>query len=157
MGRYSFHTILGPDALATYGFNIAVQVSTTATVLTEEPTPKKSINIMAHIDTGTKYTTIATSIAKYLGLAEMGEGPGLAVTGEETINPLYFVDLSFIGTTLSPRKELLVYSAKLRFDFHLHEQDPTDVNNYGLLIGRDIMSRWHMTWDGPTSTVIISD
>jgi len=45
------------------------------------------------------------------------------------------------------------------FNKHLEKalKDPNDPTNFGLLIGRDIMSHWHITWFGHTSTVFISE
>lgn len=40
---------------------------------------------------------------------------------------------------------------------NISSDHPVDFNNFGLLIGRDIMSRWNIVWNGPTSTVLVSD
>jgi hypothetical protein len=35
--------------------------------------------------------------------------------------------------------------------------NPNDPRNFGVLLGRDVMARWNIVWNGLTSTVFISD
>jgi hypothetical protein len=49
-----------------------------------------------------------------------------------------------------------------RFELNDHQEiidclNECMYNPIGILIGRDIMSRWNIVWNGPTSTVFISD
>jgi len=70
----------------------------------------------------------------------------------------FAVDLSLVNSPLKPFTNLEVWSFHPhRFDLEHALTDPDDFKNYGVLIGRDIMSSWNIQWDGPSSAVIISD
>ena len=95
-----------------------------------------------------------------LGLEDAGINVPVAVSqsvsGKFT-SPDFAVDLSFTGTTLRSVKNLNVRSCNLMFDLAERQRNPDSQKNIGILIGRDVMSQWHITWDGRSSTVVISD
>jgi hypothetical protein len=112
---------------------------------------------MAHVDTGASHTTISLALATHLGLIQTGSGSSSTANGQAT-NPTFAIDLQFLNCNLQPRVDLQVGSCNLaHFSVQVAQQTPFNPKNFGLLIGRDIMSKWHLTWDGPSSTVIISD
>ena len=71
--------------------------------------------------------------------------------------PNYAVDISFPGAKLSPFINLPIGSCNLPFKINDDGKIMISPQNFGLLIGRDIMSRWNIVWNGPTSTVFILD
>lgn len=158
--RTSGQTVIGlaPAPLLLVGCNFQVEIATATAFVSAvaNPTPRKSIVVMAHLDTGASRTTISPVLAQHLGLVQTGVGHAQTGNGA-TQNPTYAVDLVFVGTTLSSRVDLSVGSCTLPFDLAAHAANPNDPRNFGVLIGRDIMAAWHLMWDGPTSTVIISD
>lgn len=149
---------LGPTVLNSLGCNLQVEIATAAAFVNKlaNPTPRKSIVLMAHLDTGASRTTISPVLAQYLGLVQTGVAPAQTANGT-TQNPTYAIDIVFVGTTLAPRVDLSVGSCTLPFTLAAHAANANDPRNFGVLLGRDIMASWHLMWDGPTSTVIISD
>lgn len=155
--EYKIKVEATPIPLMKSGFNIPITITPSSMVREMAPDKAmKSITIMAHFDTGASKTNIDTHIAEILGLSAVGvskahTAAGLTQTSE------YAIDLSFPGIGLHPFKNLRVGSCKLPFDPDQSRSGFLSNNNFGALIGRDIMSRWNITWNGPTSTVFISD
>ena len=147
----------GPDALANLGFNLYTEVSTAgALVAKQESISSNSISVIGHLDTGSTRTSIDASLATHLELTSVGSSSSRTAAGlQET--PDYTVNLSFIGYGLRQIHDLKVGSCNLGFDLTEAQANPMNVRNMGLLIGRDVMSLWNITWHGPTSTVFISD
>jgi hypothetical protein len=110
---------------------------------------------MAHLDTGASITSIDISLAKHLKLIPTGQSVSKTAKGPQLM-PDFVIDLSF-RATLSPFFNLQIGSCDLGFNLQQCLSDPNDSVNFGILIGRDIMSRWNIVWNGPTSTVFISD
>ena len=73
--------------------------------------------------------------------------------------PNYSIDLSFVGrsSVLKGFHNLEVGSCDLPFKLSEHASNTTDPRYFGVLIGRDILSKWMFVWNGPTSTVFIAD
>jgi hypothetical protein len=146
---------INPLLLASLGLNIPVEIST-ASVFRKfpNPLPLASITVAAHFDTGASITSIDLNLAKHLHLVSIGQTTrGTAAGPIKT--PDYAIDLSFPNTNLSPFFNLKIGSCDLGFN-------PANINpnipqNFGILLGRDIMSKWNIVWNGPTSTVFISD
>ena len=145
-----------PRALLASGCNMQVEVATASAFVADptNPTPRKSILVMAHLDTGASKTQISPHIAQHLGLTSTGVATANTANGPAT-NPTYAVDLTFVGTALDPKVDLNVGSCPLPFSLATHAVDPTLQQNFGVLLGRDVMAAWHIMWDGPTSTVMI--
>jgi hypothetical protein len=147
-----------PLPLANLGANLRVEVATASALVNDPNSPlaRQSLVIMAHIDTGASQTTIASSLAQHLALTQTGVGVANTANGAMT-SPTYAADITFVGTDLKARSDLNIGSCKLPFDLQRHAAQPNDPRNFGILIGRDIMSAWHIVWDGPSSTIMIYD
>jgi hypothetical protein len=148
-----------PQALTAFGCNLLVEVATASAFVASvvNPVPRRSIQVMAHLDTGANPTSISTVLAQHLGLVQTGIVPS-QTAGGLVLNNTYAVDILFVGgSTLASKIDLAVGSCTLPFTLAAHAANPNDPRNFGLLIGRDIMSSWHVTWDGPSACVIISD
>jgi len=138
-----------PFPLMIEGLNISVLISTASAYrLPNDPKSVKTSQILAHFDTGATKTSIDIELAKELNLIPIGESPSHTAAGLRQATD-FVIDLSFPGTNLQPFINLQISSCKLT--------NPTVPLKFQMLIGRDVMSRWNIVWDGPSSTVIISD
>lgn len=145
---------LSPMALLMHGLNIPVEV-TTASAFRQQPNPEalRTVLVMAHFDTGASVTSIDVDLARHLNLIPTGLTPSMTAAGRQ-IMPTYAIDLSFPNSTLQAFSNLQIGSCRLNYNV----QGPTnDPRNFGLLLGRDVMSKWNIFWHGPTSSVFISD
>lgn len=149
---------MGFHTLANLGCNLRVEVATASAFVNNvlKPAQRQSIQVWGHLDTGAGRTAISSVIASHLGLIQTGVSPIQTANGS-ALNPTYAIDLLFAGTSLKALTDLAVTSCTLPFTVATHQASPNDPKNVGLLIGRDIMAAWHIMWDGPTSTVVISD
>lgn len=146
-----------PDKLMQSGYNIPVTVSVPSSQKTKDNSDGiSSVTTMALFDTGASRTSIGTKLASYLGLIPIGMSPSLTAAGIMQ-TPDYAVNISFPGTELSSFINLPVGSCNLPLQIAEDGSIPVIPNNFGLLLGRDIMARWNIVWNGPTSTVFISD
>jgi hypothetical protein len=149
---------ISPNPLFLSGLNIPVEISTATAFRTiPSPPPLSSVVVMAHFDTGATITSIDIDLAKHLKLIPQGKSWSSSAAGP-FLAPNFAVDVSFPGANLSPFKNLRIGSCKLP-DFNLANAlvNPNVPQNFGILLGRDIMSSWNIVWNGPTSTVFISD
>jgi hypothetical protein len=144
------------SALMDKGLNILVEIST-ASIYVKSPTPAplKKIQIYAHFDTGASRTSIDVGLARYLNLLQTGVGT-VNTAGGKKLFPNFVSDISLVNTPLKSFVNLEIGSCDLSFNLKENAKYPS-MDNFGLLIGRDMMARWHITWNGATSTVIISD
>ncbi len=140
------------------GLNFLLEVSTaTAFVASKNPVPRRAIPVMAHLDTGASSTAIDESLATHLGLISVGKGRNATANGFRESN-FYVVDAAFINTPLKGIQNLQISSIHIpSFNLNAAIQNPMVHQNFGVLIGRDILSRWQVTWHGPSSTVFVSD
>jgi hypothetical protein len=147
-----------PAPLAQLGLNMLVEISTASAFL-NSPTPstRATIAVMAHLDTGASLTSIDANLAQHLGLIATGSQRIGTASGFSTVNN-YAIDISFLNTPLKGIQNLMISSCTLpHFNLANAKQNPNLPTNFGVLIGRDIMSRWSVTWHGPSSSVLISD
>jgi len=137
-------------------FNLPVEIST-ASIFSKPSLNMQlsSIVVMAHFDTGASSTSIDIGLAKHLNLLAIGQSEHRTASGPQVM-PNFAIDVSFPATKLSPFHNLRISSCKLGFNLE-NNIKPSKAQNMGILIGRDIMSHWNIIWNGPTSTVIISD
>jgi hypothetical protein len=135
---------------------MSVEIST-ASIFKNPPMnmPLSSIVVIAHFDTGASSTSIDIELAKYMNLIAIGQSENQTASGTQ-IMPNFAIDINFPATKLSPFYNLRVSSCKLGFDLAKNLKS-SEAGNMGILIGRDIMSRWNIIWNGPISSVIISD
>lgn len=148
-----------PIPLLQVGFNMLVELSIASVFLKSinPPTLNKTITVMAHFDTGASRTSIEHSIASHLGLIATGQQQIGTANGFAQSNN-YALDIAFLNTPFSGVQNLQVSSCTLpHFNLKNCLRNPNQETNFGILIGRDLMSRWHITWHGPTSTVLVSD
>ena len=140
---------MSPFPLVFNGLNIPVIISTASAYrLPNEPNSIKTTQILAHFDTGATKTSIDIELAKQLSLIPIGESPSHTAAGLMQATD-FVIDLSFPGPTLQPFINLQISSCELT--------NPTIPLQFKMLLGRDVMSRWNIIWDGPSSTVIIND
>jgi len=140
---------LSPFPLMFDGLNLSILVSTASVYRSpNDPHTIKTAQILAHFDTGATKTSIDIELAKQLNLIPIGESPSHTAAGLRQATD-FVIDLSFPGTNLQPFQNLQISSCELT--------NPAIPLQFKMLIGRDIMSRWNIVWDGPSSTVIISD
>ena len=148
---------ISPNELMKTGFNIPVSISTPSSIKSANPDAEiNSVVVMAHFDTGASKTSIDQRLAEYLHLTAVGVSTIHTAAGAIP-TPNYAVDISFPGSQLAPFINLPINSCNLALNFENGGKIPLSAQNFGLLIGRDIMSRWNIVWNGPTSTVFISD
>ena len=149
---------VSPLMLQLFGFNIPVEILTaTADRQPPSPLPLNSIIVMAHVDTGASITSIDISLAEHLNLEATGELTNITAGGAKDM-PRFAIDLCFPNTKLSPFINLGIGSCNLvTFNIQQCLLSPHNPQNFGILIGRDVLSRWNLVWNGPSSTIIISD
>jgi hypothetical protein len=136
--------------LMTIGFNLPVII--TSIPLDKEERQPKSALVMAHFDTGASGTSIDVKLAQELELFPIGKTNMQTAAGIKEVSK-YLVSVSFPNSQLKGYK-LSVSDCNLPYN-----GNPTDMNpqNFCVLLGRDIMAHWNIVWNGPSSTVLISD
>jgi len=147
---------ISPLPLLLTGMNISVAISTASAYLRNPSFNKdlaSKIIVMAHLDTGASRTSIDIGLAQHLKLLPTGISPSLTAGGLTTM-PTFAADLSFPNTSLSAFVNLPIGSCRLNFNIKGNLNDP---KNFAVLLGRDVLSRWNVVWNGPTSTVLIND
>lgn len=138
-----------PIPLLYDGLNIPVLISTASVYRSpNNPNSIKTAQILAHFDTGASKTSIDIELAKQLDLIPIGESPSHTAAGLRQATD-FVIDLSFPGNTLRPFINLQISSCKL--------SSPNMPLKFKMLLGRDVMTRWNIVWDGPSSNIIISD
>jgi len=148
---------ISPIPLENTGFTVPVSVSTPSTIRETNPAAVvRTETVMALFDTGASKTSIDIRLAELLGLSPVGISTSHTAAGPSESYD-YAVDISFPGSNLLPFINLPIGSCKLPFQIGENGEIAINKTNFGLLIGRDIMSRWNIVWNGPTSTVFISD
>lgn len=148
---------IGPAALIEQGFVMPIIVQTPS-VLTSPPIskPLKAILVMALLDTGAQRTCISDKLAEQLNLEVIGFSEIRTAGGVSTF-PDYIVDIQFPNASLQSFNNLNIGSCKLPYGETNNQEQQMNHANFGALIGRDIMSKWSIFWNGPTSSVFISD
>jgi hypothetical protein len=155
--RPSVYPVFNGGFLAEFGFVMLVTVRTPS-YLSAPPrsAPVKSKTVVALFDTGATKSSIDLGLAAALEFETVGVSSHFTAAGP--MSALNFVaDVSFPNVDLRGFSNLEIGSCKLPFDINLVDIDPMAIRNVGMLIGRDIMSKWNIVWNGPTSTVFISD
>lgn len=143
--------------LANDGAIIDVEISVASKFAnTPDHAPLVPFRTFALLDTGASHCAISEELAIHLGLAVIGETTVSSFGGtyEATI---HLADISFPDSTLGPVSNLGLTTCQIAFSLLRYREDPEDYTNYSLAIGRDVLAGWNVVWDGPSSTVIISD
>ena len=135
-----------------------VEISTSTAYVKSTKTAQalNSITVMAHFDTGAIPTSIDISLATHLNLIPTGSGTSMTAAGEQ-IMPNYAIDISFPNTPLRSFTNLNIGSCNLPFDIDGNLLNTNNPVNFGILLGRDIMSSWNIIWNVPTSSIISFD
>ena len=142
-----------PGALLTGGLNLPVEISTASIFLNSSPEKKaESAIVFAHFDTGASSTSIDINLAKSMRLDSPGTQFIQTAAGPQEM-PVFFVNIGFPNSNLMPFADLKVSSCRLNYN----SDASASPRNFGILLGRDIMSRWNIVWNGPSSTVFIND
>jgi hypothetical protein len=156
---FSFEPALAPNTKITMsassynlcmkGMNIPVQITSVPLEKDKEP---KSVSVLAHLDTGAFTTCIDEKLATALELPVAGLVKIQTESGFKNANK-YIIGISFPNTGL---RGYTSYAAgcDLAYKGNVSNLNP---NNFSILIGRDIMSNWNIVYNGPTSSVFISD
>lgn len=147
--------IIDEQLLVVHGFTMPVIVQTPS-VLCSPPysKPLKTTTVVALFDTGASRTSISAIIARDLELELIGYSPSITAAGKAVFSD-YTVDILFPNAKLKSFENLKVSVCDLPYDNSL--SDIMLRSNFGVLIGRDMMARWNIVWNGPTSSVFISD
>jgi len=111
---------------------------------------------MALLDTGASRTTICQTIADILQLNPVGSSRISTASGTEDFAD-YAVDIIFPTSGLRGFDNLQVGSCKLPYDHNLPDALRMAPENFGVLIGRDMMARWNIVWNGRSSSVFVSE
>lgn len=114
-----------------------------------DKTNARSITAMSHLDTGATLTSIDIGLARKLKLIQVGTMDTYAAGGLIR-TPYFYIDLHFPNTTLKSFVDLPIGSCNLHV---INDKAPP----FDILLGRDVMSRWNIVWNGITSTVFIND
>lgn len=100
----------------------------------------------ALLDTGASVTVISRTFANYCKLFQTSEGSEISAVGATHHCGEHAGALSFPGTSLRPFNSIRIVSV----DFPKEKY-------YAILIGRDILRNWIVTFDGRAKRVIIDD
>ena len=148
---------ISPAALSEAGFVFPVTVQTPS-FLCVPPFFKtlKTVTVMALLDTGTLRTSVSDVIATALELKPVGFSKMNTAAGVKTF-PDYIIDILFANNGIKGFADLMVGSCSLPYNNNPPNGNVMAKSNFGVLIGRDIMSHWNIVWNGPTSSVFIAD
>lgn len=150
-----------PKNLEYQGLKLWVEISTASIDVENEPTPRKTFQGWALLDTGAYRTHISEHIAELLNLNSIGEDREIGTAGGRITSKDYTIDLKFLNLNLNPLSNLNIGSIGKKEDDHFDLakalENKQEKSNFGIWLGRDILSHWNLNWDGPTSTVTISD
>ena len=114
------------------------------------------LTVMALLDTGATRTCISDIIADVLELTPVGFTKVFTASGFGEFAD-FVVDISFPDDRLRSLEDLNVGSCNLPYAHELPDEKRMEHTNIGALIGRDVMSCWNIVWNGPSSTVFISE
>lgn len=98
-----------------------------------------SAKVKALVDTGASISVVIPRIAHDIGLIHTGYQK-ISSVQDEQLQPVYFGAIAFSWGRF---KETPLVACPLR--------------NFDCLIGRDILSHWYLTYDGPNGTIVICD
>ena len=148
---------VSPRFLSQIGFAFPITIQT-PTFLCAPPftKPHKMITVMALLDTGATRTCISELIADVLDLSPVGFSKAYTASGVGEFAD-YAVDIIFPDAGLRGFEDMNVGSCNLPYNHYPHDDQRMANNNIGALIGRDMMSRWNIVWNGPSSSVFISE
>ncbi len=109
----------------------------------EYPKPRE---MRALLDTGASVTVISKVFANHCHLLPTSEGSEITALGGVVLCGEHAGAISFPGTKLKSFDLMRIVSA-----------DFVKQRNYAILIGRDILQNWRITFDGRSRKVTIED
>lgn len=136
----------GPHGLFSGGIVLEVALGIDAVTLaqnTESPI-QKPIIVKGLVDTGCTITSIDESVVSALNLKVRGIGQTLTANGPAQVSN-HLVSIDFPGIGLRGRPVHQVQSVNL------------SGQPFQVLIGRDLMASWSITYNGPAGFVSIAD
>jgi len=143
--------------LRSVGLNLLVELSTPSAFMSLAGQQRKTMTVMAHFDTGCTISTIDSRIAAHLGLIQIGISQS-HTAGGLVPTKMFSADIVFLNSQLKPFLNHQISALNLSsYNFQDSLNKPDNTNNYGMLIGRDLMSKWSIYWHGPTSNAFIAD
>jgi hypothetical protein len=104
------------------------------------------LRMRALLDTGASVTVISKTFANYCRLFQTNEGSEITAVGTTHRCGEHAGAVSFPGTNLRPFDPIRIVSV-----------DFVKERNYAILIGRDILRNWVITFDGRSKRVTITD
>ena len=148
---------VSPKLLSTTGFVFPITLQTPS-FLCAPPfsRPHRAVTVMALLDTGATRTCISEIVADALELSPVGFSKAYTASGIEEFAD-YAVDISFPDAGLRSFEDLNVGSCHLPYKHSIPDNLRMAYTNIGALLGRDVMSRWNIFWNGPSSSVFISE
>lgn len=105
---------------------------------------KQAYTVTALIDTGASRTVISPQLAATCGLQKTGEAR-ISSAGHITNRP------EFVGAIHFPEQELRAFDSVSLVACPLPEQD------VACLLGRDVLERWNLTYDGRSGLVEVEE
>ena len=155
--RIELRVEVSPDFLKKIGFTFPITLQTPS-FLCAPPfsRPHRAVTVMGLLDTGATRTCISPLIADVLELSPTGFSKAHTASGVEEFAD-YAVDILFPDSGLRGFEDLNVGSCNLPYMHNLPDEQRMTCTNIGVLIGRDMMSRWNIVWNGPSSSVFISE
>ncbi len=109
----------------------------------EYPEPRR---MRALLDTGASVTVISKTFANHCRLFQTNEGSEITAIGATHRCGEHAGAISFPGTNLQPFDPTRIVSVDFPKERH-----------YAILIGRDILRNWTITFDGRSKRVTITD
>ena len=148
---------VSPKHLEKTGFVIPITLQTPS-FLCLPPFSKqyRAITVIALLDTGATRTCISGLVASILELSPVGFSKAHTASGVEEFAD-YAVDVQFPDAGLRGFEDVNVGSCNLPYRHDLPDEYRMAATNIGALIGRDMMSRWSIVWNGPSSSVFLSE
>ena len=132
-----------PAELLAEGPHIEILISTTRLELEEGRAiglEFRELTVHALIDTGASLTVINPQVASTCKLLQTDWNKITTVGGMAGLYPAYAAAMSFPGTDLSPIDVIRVVACPI-----------IEQRFFSCLIGRDILQKWCLTYDGPRS------
>jgi len=130
------------------GMNLPVTITT----MPLDGSKPKSLTVLAHLGTGAYTTCIDEKLATALELFPVGQVKIQTESGFKNAKK-FIVDISFPNTGL---RGYIAYVGECDFAYKGSKSN-LDPNNFSVLLGRDILANWNIVYNGPTSSVFISD
>jgi len=118
--------------------------------ITNQPVPQKQI-VQALIDTGASGTVIDQGLVPLLGLVQIGTLLMHSASATNIVVPTYDVMFAIGGPAKGPAMGLHYVEQNIQVT-----SAPLAIQNIGALIGRDILSKCLLTYNGPACTVSLA-